>query len=107
MVRLLRLARMVRLLHTFKSLLTLVQGFTSSLGTMCYTSSILLLVIYGFACFGMEVIYNHSAVGVNPEFTEIANQYFCNIPRIMLTLVQFLDMDSVAMIYTPLCVEDG
>jgi len=107
MVRLCRLARMVRLLHTFKGLWTLVQGFMSSLGTMCYTTLILFLVIYGFACLGIELIRNHEAVGKNKEFTEIVDLYFCNLPRIVLTLLQFVAMDSVASIYTPLVIEDG
>jgi len=107
MIRLLRLARMVRLLHTFKGLWTLVQGFISSLGTMCYTTLLLVLVLYAYACLGMELIRNHDAYGVDEKFTAIVDEYFTNLPRIMLTLLQFVAMDSVSTFYVPLCVYDG
>lgn len=107
MVRLLRLARMVRLLNQFKELWTLVQGFMGSLSTMTYTSIILFMVIYGFGCLGMELIRNNKAYGQDALFTEITDTYFCNLPRIMLTLAQFIAMDSVAAIYTPLIIQDA
>merc|ERR1711988_449536 len=74
---------------------------------MGYTTSMLFLVIYAFSCLGLELIRNHAAVGNNEDFTRIVDLHFCNIPRIMLTLMQFVAMDSVAAIYTPLIIEDG
>ena len=53
--RLARLARTVRLLAQFKVLWMLVRGLLSSATTMAYIFILFFLILYVFACMGLEV----------------------------------------------------
>merc|ERR1719333_892923 len=55
-MRLLRLARSVRLLVQFKTLWMLVRGLLTSATTMFYTFMLMILILYVFACLGVEII---------------------------------------------------
>lgn len=72
-----------------------------------YTTILLFCVMYSFACLGLEIITHNEAKKSNQEFKAIVDLYFANLPRIMLTLLQFIAMDSVASVYGPLVIEDG
>merc|ERR1719443_78537 len=101
-MRLLRLARAVRLLVQFKTLWMLVRGLLSSAGTMFYTFALMMLILYVFACLGIELITKDEELYHHPEVGEIVQYYFSSVTVIMLTLVQFITMDSIGSIYTPI-----
>jgi voltage-gated sodium channel len=104
-LRLMRLARAVRLLAQFKALWLLVRGLLGSGTTMMYTFLILFGLVYVFACLALEVITkNFSARAEYPIYNERVEVYFSNLPRSMLTLVQFLTLDSIGTIYAPLII---
>lgn len=98
-MRLLRLLRALRLLSQFKQLWTLVQGLLSSGSTMLSTMAVLFFVIYVFACIGVELItkQEHS----NPDIQKLVESNFATLPGVMLTLTQFVTLDSIAGIYSP------
>lgn len=110
-MRLLRLARAVRLLVQFKTLWMLVRGLLSSALTVSYTCVLVFIIIYVFGCLSIELITKHPMN--NPEhasfdevFAEIANMHFVSLQTSMLTLLQFMFMDSASGIYFPLITRD-
>jgi len=108
-VRMLRLARTVRLLVKFRVLFMLVRGLTSSASTMLYTVLLLTMIIYIFSSIGIELVRHHELYegpNADPEFHEIADRYFKDLVTTMLTLVQFVCLDSIGNIYKPLVEKD-
>lgn len=107
--RLLRLAKTVRLLIRFRELWMLVRGLLSSANTMLYTLLMLFVIIYIFACLGMELLYEHPRV-VGPdrdeEFAKNVDMYFRSLPIAMLSLLQFVCFDNIVLIYRPLCQDN-
>merc|ERR1719265_2511921 len=70
-MRLLRLARSVRLLVQFKTLWMLVRGLLSSAGTMFYTFGLMMLILYVFACLGVELITKDKLLWNDPDVGEL------------------------------------
>merc|ERR1719183_1269837 len=101
-LRLARLARALRLLAQFKELWMLVRGLLSSAGTMIYTFILIMIILYVFACMGMELITTDMDSREDPEFDGYVELYFPGIWVTMLTLIQFVMVDSIAEIYTPM-----
>mmetsp|Transcript_98933 Transcript_98933/g.317231 ORF Transcript_98933/g.317231 Transcript_98933/m.317231 type:complete len:761 (-) Transcript_98933:117-2399(-) len=106
MLRLARLARTVRLLVKFKVLWMLVRGLLSSAGTMVYVFFLLTIILYIFSAIGVELITNNQLAKSDEEFGAIVAANFASLPDTMLTLVQFLCMDSIGSIYRPLIQKD-
>jgi len=104
--RLLRLVRMVRLLVKFKELWMLTRGLLNSATIMGHTIILLILILYVFGCVGVEVVTKHDLTDTDPEFRNIVEMYFNSTARTMLTLVQFITMDSINAIYAPLIKKD-
>eukprot|EP00929_Paragymnodinium_shiwhaense_P089372 TRINITY_DN49517_c0_g1_i1.p1 TRINITY_DN49517_c0_g1~~TRINITY_DN49517_c0_g1_i1.p1 ORF type:complete len:708 (+),score=80.19 TRINITY_DN49517_c0_g1_i1:90-2213(+) len=102
LLRLCRLARTLRLLRKIRVLWMLVRGLLDSISTMCNTMILLVMVMYIFSCISMEVITRADISGGDPEFEAIVDQYFSTLPMTMLTLLQFVCLDSVGTIYKPL-----
>ncbi|CAE8714655.1 unnamed protein product [Polarella glacialis] len=105
-VRLCRLARTVRVLVKFRELWMLVRGLLNSANTMVYTMVLLIIIVYVFAAVGVELIADHAAADTNEEFRIVRDVYFRSLPVAMLTLIQFVCLDSVGAIYKPLIEED-
>jgi len=102
--RLLRLARALRLLVRFRTLWMLVQGLLSSAGTMLYTFGLMALIIYIFACMGVELITKAEWRKEDPEFDAIVEASFPNMGGTMLTLMQLVTLDSAASVYRPIAM---
>lgn len=100
-LRLLRLARSVRLLVQFKTLWMLVRGLLSSAGTMFYTFMLMALILYVFACLGVELITKNRSLIEDEVVGDIVADRFSSISVTMLTLVQFVTLDDASQIYTP------
>lgn len=106
MLRLLRLARAVRLLVAFKTLWMLVRGLLSSTSTILYTFLLMFILVYVWACLGVEIITTHANYGEDEDFTAAVDEFFPSLPATMLTLVQFIFMDGVSDVYLPLVYSD-
>lgn len=109
MARLFRLVRAIRLLAAFRDLFVLVRGLLDSAGTVFYTLLLLIGILYVFACVGVELIGAHTIAGsamYSADFQDVAYHNFRSVPIAMLTLVQFVCLDSIAAIYSPLISED-
>jgi len=105
--RLLKCAKPLRLIYRFKEMWTLVSGLMCSVGTILYTLFLLIAIIYIFACLGVELITLNSFTTKRPDtWKAVESTYFRNLWVAMLTLTQFLGMDSVSGVYTDLVKED-
>ena len=80
----------------------LVRGLLASARTMLYTLGIVVIILYVFACLSMELITTDEDSRLDPEFDRYVELYFKNIWISMLTLLQFVNDDSVAAIYSPM-----
>eukprot|EP00929_Paragymnodinium_shiwhaense_P082347 TRINITY_DN4337_c0_g2_i1.p1 TRINITY_DN4337_c0_g2~~TRINITY_DN4337_c0_g2_i1.p1 ORF type:complete len:472 (-),score=65.96 TRINITY_DN4337_c0_g2_i1:189-1604(-) len=101
--RLLRTFRTVRLLRRFSVLWMMVRSFMDSLLAIAATMIFLLLVLYVFSCIGMQTITaNQELRDTDPDFAAAVDLYFCDLPGTMLSLLQFVTMDSPSSIYRPL-----
>jgi voltage-gated sodium channel len=99
-LRLLRLARAVRLFSQFKALWMLVRGLLSSAATMCYTFALMFLMLYLFANMAMEIITKDADLRESePEFDALVVQFFPDLFTTMITLIQFVTLDSIGEIY--------
>jgi len=102
LMRLGRLARTVRLLVKFRVLWMLVRGLLSSAGTMFYTMVLVTIMLYVFGAMAIELITNNALVDTDAEFRSIVEANFSSLWGAMLTLVQFVCLDSISTIYRPL-----
>jgi len=68
---------------------------------MLYTLLLLLLMLYIFACIGVQIITMGSDVQ-DEEYQDIVHTFFRSVPITMLTLIQFVCLDSIGSIYKPL-----
>jgi hypothetical protein len=101
-LRLFRLARTVRLLAQFKVLWMLVRGLMGSVNTICFTFIIIFLIIYLFACIAIELITKFSSPDRDVIYDEMVELYFKDMFTCMMTLTQFVTLDSVGAIYSVL-----
>jgi Ca2+-binding EF-hand superfamily protein len=99
-LRLFRLARTVRLLAAFKVLWMLVRGLMGSVNTIFFTFVIIFLIIYLFACIALELITKFDSPARDAVFDEYVELYFKNMLTCMMTLTQFVTLDSVGSIYS-------
>ncbi|CAK0796268.1 unnamed protein product [Prorocentrum cordatum] len=102
-LRLIRLVRAMRLIDYFQELWKLTKGLITSGRTVISALIMVIIVIYGFACLGVEVIYNSEVLRADPATAFILETRFSSLPSTMLTLGAFANADSVASIYVPLC----
>lgn len=105
-LRILRLARSLRLVVQFQTLWMLVRGLLSSAGPIFYTFVLLLLMLYVFACMGVELIAKSDFLKENEETKAMLKSDWSSLLTIMLTLMQFVTLDSVGGIYAPLIHAD-
>jgi voltage-gated sodium channel len=105
-LRVCRLCRAGRLVVKFRELYLLLHGLVASAPTMFYTMVLLLLILYVFACIGIEVVRFHPSYKTDATFFAIVEKNFSSLGVTLLTLVQFVAMDNVAAIYSPLIKAD-
>jgi len=100
MLRLARLARAARLMIQFKVLWQLVHGLLGSAYTILWTALLIFVLLYVFAILGMEIIAPDPSAG--EAYDEAAHNFYGGLGLAMLTLVQFLTLDSMFNIYRPI-----
>eukprot|EP00439_Symbiodinium_sp_Y106_P022385 s836_g2.t1 len=105
LLRLIRLVRSFRMIKQIKSIWRLVYGLLTCGQTMFSTFALLSLVIYVFGVLGVEVISNNTELQSNSATAHIITNHFASLGMTMMTLLQFVTMDSIAPVYTPLALE--
>eukprot|EP00931_Biecheleriopsis_adriatica_P041099 TRINITY_DN23532_c0_g1_i1.p1 TRINITY_DN23532_c0_g1~~TRINITY_DN23532_c0_g1_i1.p1 ORF type:complete len:622 (-),score=142.90 TRINITY_DN23532_c0_g1_i1:72-1748(-) len=103
-LRLLRLVRALRMIPLFKMMWRLVYGLITSLYVMISTAALLLISMYIFACIALEIIAKDDRLLNDDETRDIVAYNFASLFRTMVTLTQFVTLDSVAAVYMPLIV---
>jgi len=101
-LRLLRLLRAFRLLRMFKVIWRLIYGLLTSANTMLSTLALVVLILYTFACFGLELITKNDDIRDHPELGAFVELNFDSLFTTMVTLLQFVTLDSIHAIYGPL-----
>jgi len=104
-LRLLRLARALRLSRRFKVVWRLVNGLLTAGGTMLSTTALISLTLFISGCVAVEIITKDNDLISNPSTGPIVHYYFGSLPKSCLTLLQFVTVDSLAAVYYPLIVE--
>eukprot|EP00930_Biecheleria_cincta_P043292 TRINITY_DN29745_c0_g1_i1.p1 TRINITY_DN29745_c0_g1~~TRINITY_DN29745_c0_g1_i1.p1 ORF type:complete len:532 (+),score=92.80 TRINITY_DN29745_c0_g1_i1:50-1597(+) len=100
--RLLRLIRALRMTKTFRTAWRLVHGLVTSGHTMMSTLGILVVTLFIFACLGVEIITKDSDLREDKIAGPIIETNFSSLFATILTILQFVSMDSCAAIYFPL-----
>merc|ERR1719464_1630738 len=80
----------------------LIYGLLFSKKLICSTAWILFIMLYMFGCLGVEIITKDPELSDIPDF----DMHFGSLPRVMLTLLQFVTLDSAASIYYPLMLRN-
>jgi hypothetical protein len=80
----------------------LVSGLLSSLGTMFYILILLIIILFVFGCLGVELFTKNTRLREDPVFDSYVRQYWMDLPVSMLTLIQFVNLDGIGAIYTPM-----
>ncbi|OLP94403.1 Voltage-dependent T-type calcium channel subunit alpha-1H [Symbiodinium microadriaticum] len=103
-LRLLRLVRALRMMRQFKVMWRLVYSLLTAGQTMLSMTALILLALFIFGCVAVELIRKDQELLDDPETGPVVRKYFNTLPTSILTLLQFVTLDSVAAIYYPLLV---
>ncbi|CAL1156447.1 unnamed protein product [Cladocopium goreaui] len=100
--RLFRLIRTFRMIKQIRSIWRLVYGLFACCETIISTFMLLFIVLYVFGVMGLELITKDAELRKDPEIDALVVDSFSSIPLAMMTLVRFVTMDSISVIYAPL-----
>jgi hypothetical protein len=103
--RLFRVFSAIRLVGGFRQLGMLMSGWLASYHLIASIFLLLSLIVFLFALIGVELITlpaSAKEADLPPQVHEIIDEYFPNVLWTMLTLMQFVLMDSIDDIYRPL-----
>lgn len=100
-LRLLRLVRALRMISYFKVMWRLVYSLLTAGATMLSTTALLTLALFISGCVAVEVITKDEALKSHPVTGPIVEKYFANLFTSILTLLQFVTLDSIAAVYFP------
>lgn len=103
-VRLLRLVRALRMFKHFKVMWRLVHGLISAGQTIISTTVLILVSLFVFSCMAVELIAKDDKLNEITETKKIIDEHFSGIGPSMVTLMQFVTVDSVAAIYFPIII---
>jgi hypothetical protein len=104
LARLVKMVRAARAVAQFRDLWFLLRGLLSSANTLFAISGLLLMILYVFACVGIELITK--SPDLPPQEQALVDKYFPDVFTVMLTLVRFVFHDSTSEIYRPLVLYD-
>jgi len=97
-LRLVRVAKAVRLMPQFKEMWILIHGLTTSARPLLWVLTIATAVLFLFAVAGTELIGNQSDFADDPVVQEL----FGNLLRSMFTMLQLITLDTwVDLVATP------
>jgi len=101
-MRLLRLAKTMRLFTRVQECWMLVRGFMNSANILIYSFIILFLMLYIFSCLSVEIITKNASDNDDPAYRVHVEKYFSSLPQTMMTLIRFACLDNTSEIYAPL-----
>ena len=101
-LRLLRLVRAFRMIRYFKVMWRLVYGLLKAGGTMLSTTALMILTLFIAGCIALEIITQDQELKNDPVTGPIVEVHFASLPTSMLTLIQFVSLDSTADMFFPL-----
>lgn len=102
-LRLVRLVRMVRTYQAFRVLWELIQGVTETRLTLMWIWVTLGFVMFVFSVFSVQLIYRSSTFEGDP----VAEEYFGDVPKALVTLLQVVTLDSWSFVARPLMKKSG
>jgi len=102
LLRLFRLVRTFRMIKQIRSIWRLVYGLMNSSETMVAAFALLGLVLYVFGVLALQVISSDPALLGDPETQILIEDRFSSLGMTMMTLTQFVTVDSIASVYLPL-----
>jgi len=97
--RLFRLIRTFRMIKQIRSVWRLVYGLITCGETITSTFILLFIVLYVFGVMGLELITQDGELRKDPEIDALIVNNFSSLPLAMMTLVRFVTMDSISVIY--------
>jgi len=97
-LRLVRLIRMVRMLRIFRILWELIQGIMDGGPTLMWTMVVMFVMLYIFAIFAVYMIGKADVFEGDP----LAEEYFGDVPKALITLLQIMLLDRWTEIARPL-----
>eukprot|EP00931_Biecheleriopsis_adriatica_P017404 TRINITY_DN12509_c0_g1_i2.p1 TRINITY_DN12509_c0_g1~~TRINITY_DN12509_c0_g1_i2.p1 ORF type:complete len:612 (-),score=102.35 TRINITY_DN12509_c0_g1_i2:142-1941(-) len=100
--RMLRLIRALRMIKQLRSIWRLVYGLITCCSTIISTLTLLVLVTYVFSVLGLEFISKDGTLIADPVTAQIIEMQFSSLGVTMMTLMQFVTLDSAAAFYAPL-----
>jgi len=104
-MRLLRLVRALRMVNHFKVMWRLVSSLLTAGSTMLSTTALLVLSLFIFGCMAVELITHSEHLNSIADTRFIVERHFPNLFTSILTLLQFVTLDSIAAVYSPLIRE--
>ncbi|CAK0881577.1 unnamed protein product [Prorocentrum cordatum] len=105
-LRLVRLVRAVRMVELFQDLWKLCVGLMKSARTVTSAAVLVTMVAYVFGCAALELIAKSQRLQANPVTKEILDNHFSSLGHVMVTMIQFVNADSIGAIYFPLILEN-
>jgi len=103
-VRLIRLGRSLRFTTRFRIMWHLLYGLLSSGQVLLATLALMVLAVYISACIGVELITRDADLAADPATSSVVSNSFGSLRLAMLTIIQFITLDSIHQIYIPLVV---
>lgn len=103
-LRLLRLVRAFRMVNHFKIMWRLVYGLLTCGETILSTVALIMISLFVFACCAIELITRDDDLrqGDNVIVANIVENNFSSLGRTIMTLMQFVTLDSISAVYYPL-----
>eukprot|EP00439_Symbiodinium_sp_Y106_P014261 s3478_g2.t1 len=99
-LRLLRLVRALRMISHFKVMWRLVYSLLTAGQTMLSATALIMLSLFIFGCVSIEMIHSEPDLLKTEETATI--EHFGSLQRAIITLIQFVTLDSIAAVYYPL-----
>mmetsp|Transcript_49922 Transcript_49922/g.117505 ORF Transcript_49922/g.117505 Transcript_49922/m.117505 type:complete len:547 (+) Transcript_49922:65-1705(+) len=101
-LRLLRLVRALRMISHFKVMWRLVYSLLTAGQTMLSATALIMLSLFIFGCVSIEMIHSEPDLLKTEETATIVREHFGSLQRAIITLIQFVTLDSIAAVYYPL-----
>jgi len=101
----LRLVRALRMVKHFKVMWRLVYSLLTAGQTLMSATALVMLALFIFSCVAIEVITLDPDLRANPLIEPIVTDNFPSLFASILTLFQFVTLDSVAGIYYPIVMQ--
>eukprot|EP00438_Fugacium_kawagutii_P034616 Skav225848 [mRNA] locus=scaffold345:174855:177317:+ [translate_table: standard] len=101
------IAAPLRMVHRFKVMWRLVYGLLTAAETILATVALILVFLFVFACVAVEVISKDEFLAAS-DFDGvrfIVSEHFGSLGKTVMTLMQFVTLDSLANVYFPLIVQ--